>query len=174
MDIILLVIIVLLISIVLYQFKKKRDRSAQLTYIAEKLHSIIANRSSEQLLVMTDDNEVKATLKAINKLLSDNQQIIANYTKTEESMRKMLSNISHDLKTPLTVILGYIEMLHMEETVTEKERKELIEKVHIKTNEVLVLVNKFFDLARIEAGDQDIPITSVNMNEICRENILSF
>lgn len=174
MDIILYVIIVLLISMVLYQFKKKRDLSVELIYITEKLHSIIANRSSEKLLVVTDNNEIKSILREVNKLLSNNQQIIANYTKTEESIRKMLSNVSHDLKTPLTVILGYIEMLYMEEIVNKKERKELIEKVHVKTNEVLELINNFFDLARLEAGDQDIPITRVNINEICRKKILSF
>ena len=74
-------------------------------------------------------------------IISHNRQIIANYNKTEESIRKMLSNISHDLKTPLTVILGYAEMLAMEEKINDEERKELNEKVHVKTNEVLELVN---------------------------------
>ena len=174
MEIILVIIIILLISLILYQFKKNREHRAQLTYISEKLHDIIDNRSSEQLLVMTDDQELKAILRAVNDLLSHNRQIIANYNKTEESMRKMLSNISHDLKTPLTVILGYAEMLAMEEKINDEERKELIEKVHLKTNEVLELVNEFFDLAKLEAGDQDIPLTRVNINEICRKNILSF
>ena len=86
----------------------------------------------------------------------------------------MLSNISHDLKTPLTVILGYAEMLAMEEKINDEERKELNEKVHVKTNEVLELVNEFFDLAKLEAGDQDVPLTRVNINEICRKNNLSF
>ena len=174
MEIILVIIIILLISLIVYQFKKNRELRAQLTYISEKLHDIIDNRSSEQLLVMTDDQELKAILRAVNDLLSHNRQIIANYNKTEESMRKMLSNISHDLKTPLTVILGYAEMLAMEEKINDEERKELNEKVHVKTNEVLELVNEFFDLAKLEAGDQDIPLTRVNINEICRKNILSF
>ena len=174
MEIILVIIIILLISLIVYQFKKKREHRAQLTYISEKLHDIIDNRTSEQLLVMTDDQELKAILRAVNDLISHNRQIIANYNKTEESMRKMLSNISHDLKTPLTVILGYAEMLAMEEKINDEERKELNEKVHVKTNEVLELVNEFFDLAKLEAGDQDIPLTRVNINEICRKNILSF
>ena len=154
--------------------RKKESIRAQLTYISEKLHDIIDNRTSEQLLVITDDRELKAILRAVNDLISHNRQIIANYNKTEESMRKMLSNISHDLKTPLTVILGYAEMLAMEEKINDEERKELNEKVHVKTNEVLELVNEFFDLAKLEAGDQDIPLTRVNINEICRKNILSF
>ena len=174
MEIILVIIIILLISLIVYQFKKKRELRAQLTYISEKLHDIINNRKSEQLLVITDDRELKAILRAVNDLISHNRQIIANYNKTEESIRKMLSNISHDLKTPLTVILGYAEMLAMEEKINDEERKELNEKVHVKTNEVLELVNEFFDLAKLEAGDQDVPLTRVNINEICRKNILSF
>ena len=124
--------------------------------------------------MITDDRELKEILRAVNDLISQNRQIIANYNKTEESIRKMLSNISHDLKTPLTVILGYAEMLAMEEKINDEERKELNEKVYVKTNEVLELVNEFFDLAKLEAGDQDIPLTRVNINEICRKNILSF
>ena len=41
-------------------------------------------------------------------------------------MRKMLSNISHDLKTPLTVILGYTEMLNQDKTISEEERQRLL------------------------------------------------
>ena len=69
MEIILVIIIILLISLIVYQFKKNREHRAQLTYISEKLHDIIDNRSSEQLLVMTDDQELKAILRAVNDLI---------------------------------------------------------------------------------------------------------
>ena len=70
MEIIFVVIIILLLTMTLYQIKKKRELSTQLVYISEKLHSIIYNRSTEQLLVVTDDHEIKALLRAINELLS--------------------------------------------------------------------------------------------------------
>jgi signal transduction histidine kinase len=89
-------------------------------------------------------------------------------------MRKMLSNISHDLKTPLTVVLGYIETMKLDDNIDYEERKALLTKVENKTIEVLELINKFFDLAKLESGDKDIPLTQVNMNEICRKSILAF
>ena len=78
------------------------------------------------------------------------------------------------LKTPLTVVLGYIEMLQLDTAISEEERQRLLSGVHSKTLEVLQLIHQFFDLAKIEAGDTDYPITKINVNEICRKNILSF
>ncbi len=103
-----------------------------------------------------------------------NKKTNANHAKVEISMRKMLSNISHDLKTPLTVILGYTEMLNKDKTMNKEEQHILLEKVHVKTLEVMELIHKFFDLARLESGDKAIEITKVNMNEVCREKILTF
>lgn len=62
-------------------------------------------------------------------------------------MRKMLSNISHDLKTPLTVILGYTETIMVDSNLSAKERRILLSKVQEKTLELLNLINKFFNLA---------------------------
>ena len=103
-----------------------------------------------------------------------NRKTNADHAKVEISMRKMLSNISHDLKTPLTVILGYTEMLNKDKTINEEEQQILLEKVHTKTLEVMELIHKFFDLAKLESGDKAIEMTKVNMNEVCREKILSF
>lgn len=84
-------------------------------------------------------------------------------------MKKMLSNISHDLKTPLTVILGYIEMLQL-----RSEEKIMADKIYEKAMEVLDLINNFFDLARLESGDKKIEIDNINICEICRTTILNF
>ncbi|MGE8203568.1 sensor histidine kinase [Heyndrickxia sp. NPDC080065] len=173
MTIILAIIIVVLVGIIFFQYLEKKAMNTNLTYICEKLQSILDNQTNEKLLVVTDDKYLKSLLVAIDQLLEVNAKMKANYIKTENSMRKMLSNISHDLKTPLTVILGYIEILNVDTTMKQEERNQLLEKLHLKTREVLDLINKFFDLAKLESGDKDIPLTKVNINEICRKNILS-
>ena len=91
---------------------------------------------------MTDDLELQKLLVAINQLLDAKQKTNAD-AKVEISMRKMLSNISHDLKTPLTVILGYTEMLNKDKTINKEEQQILLEKVHTKTLEVMELIHKF-------------------------------
>lgn len=170
----LLVIISILMVIIFLQYKSISMRNENLDYIYHKLNSIITNKTSEKLLVHTEDKYLINILIEINNIISHNQKTMADYIKTENSMKKMLSNISHDLKTPLTVILGYVETLKVDSTLNSEERKVMLLKVHDKTNELLNLINKFFNYAKLESGDHDFPITRVNMNEVCRKNILSF
>ncbi|WP_238883721.1 sensor histidine kinase KdpD [Clostridium sp. YIM B02551] len=174
MIIFLLVIIGILIGVIIFQYLSKSERSKNLKYIEDKLQEITSKGKNGKILVVNDDERIKGLLLEINNLLDYSQKVLVDYRKKEISMRKMLSNISHDLKTPLTVVLGYIETIQLDNNMESEEREELLSKVHNKTLEVIDLMNKFFDLAKLESGDKDIPITRVNMNEICRKNILDF
>jgi len=174
MNILLVILIVILVIIIYVQYKLQKNKSADLKYIHEKLNSIIVNKTSERLLVLTDDKELISVLIEINNILDHNQKILSEYSKAEITIRKMLSNISHDLKTPLTVVLGYIETIKLDNDISSQERGILLSKVENKTKEVLKLINKFFDLAKLESGDTDIQLTRINMNEVCRKNILAF
>ncbi|WCN36319.1 sensor histidine kinase [Aneurinibacillus uraniidurans] len=174
MVVLLSIIIILLLTINYIQFQSRKAQKRNLARMQEKLSSIVTNHTGEKLLLMTDDKELQLLLVEINRLLENNQKNIAAYHKTEQSIRKMLSNISHDLKTPLTVVLGCIEVMVHSSNVTEEERQKLLVTVHDKAIEVLDMINKFFDLARLESGDKDIQVTRVNISEICKKNILDF
>lgn len=174
MMILLLLMIVLLVGIIIFQVRAKKQQNAMIQYMHQKLQAIINEQSSEKILVSTANHELQQLLIAVNALLDHNQKVLATHRKMESSMKKMLSNISHDLKTPLTVVLGYTEMLKLKQSLNEEERQRLLTGVHSKTLEVLKIIHTFFDLAKLEAGDTDYPMTKINVSEICRKNILSF
>lgn len=174
MTIWLVAIIVLLGLLELVQFSARRKRTRQLRYIDGKLNGIMSSGSSERLLLLTDDKELQALLNTMNRLLDRHQQTIAHFNHTELAMRRMLSNISHDLKTPLTVILGYIEALQHQRNRSSEETDRILAKVHGKAEEIVALIHSFFDLARLESGDTELPMTRINLAEICKNNILMF
>ncbi|WP_338453305.1 sensor histidine kinase [Niallia oryzisoli] len=174
MIIFLSIIIITLAGLNFFQYKSGKNHKGNLGYIHTKLKRIIDDQTDEKLLLHTDDKDIKQILIEINRLLEHNQKMMATYNKTEISMRKMLSNISHDLKTPLTVVLGYLEIMMNDVEFSKDETRGLLLKVHRKTLEVLELIKKFFDLAKLESGDKNIPLTRVNMNEVCQKNILHF
>ncbi|MCB2340455.1 sensor histidine kinase [Clostridium estertheticum] len=170
----LIIIIFILICIILFKTNVEKKRNNTLKYIQNKLNKIINENTNEKLLVETEDKEIKKILVEINNLLDFNQKILADYRKKEISISKMLSNISHDLKTPLTVVLGYIETIKLDNNISKDERDLLLSNVYSKALEVIDLINEFFDLAKLESGDKGITISRVNINEICRKSILEF
>ena len=163
-------IIVILLFVIFYQrFLLLRGREKKLKEIARKLGDILENDSDEKVMVFTDDKALMEVMGEINRLLDDRQKIKAGFRREEAASKKMLSNISHDMKTPLTVILGYLEILRL-----KSPKDEALKKTEAKAKQVLELINRFFTLAKLEAGDTDMELKKFAVNELCRENILSF
>ena len=163
-------IVILLLVIILYrQFLFARGMQANLKKISEKLSDILEQDSDEKVMVFTDDQALQDLIGQINWLLLNRQKIKVDYRKQELASKKMLANISHDIKTPLTVILGYLEILRM-----DRKEDEGLQKVEAKAKQVMEMINEFFTLAKLEAGDTAIELTKINISELCRENVLSF
>jgi hypothetical protein len=96
----------------------------------------------KSLLYVTGDAELQRLMTEINRLLDLNLKLSADYNRSQIAMRKMISNISHDLKTPLTVVLGYAEMLNADPNFLQEERTKLLSKIHQKTAKPFLL-NQF-------------------------------
>ncbi|WP_100332221.1 sensor histidine kinase [Bacillus xiapuensis] len=174
MEAFLTVMAAVLLGLNVLQYSRRRKQNRDLCYMYEKLQAIVAEKTGEKLLLATDHQELQKLLVEINHLLEAIQLSNAEHAKVEMSMRRMLANISHDLNTPLTVILGYAEILQTDHSLSEAERQALVQNVRLKTNEVMELIRKFFDLAKLESGDKEIEFARINVNEICRKTILSF
>lgn len=167
-------LLILLIFISYRYYKIQKTIAVDLPYISNKLDKIIKNQSTERLLVMTEEKPLRELLVSINSLLDYHQEYMADGTRLRMSMNRMLSNVSHDLKTPLTVVLGYIEIIQHDRSYTFAEREELLAKVNTKVIEVGNLISKFFDLAKLESNDWPIEMQKININEVCRETILGY
>ncbi len=163
------VIILLLVVILCQQFIYKKGIEIKLKKMSRELSHILENDSNEKVMVFTDNKILIDLCGQINRLLLERQKIKSAFRKQEISSKKMFSNISHDIKTPLTVILGYLEMIRL-----SHEGDQALQKVEVKARQVLELINEFFTLAKLEAGDMKIEVRKININELCRESILSF
>lgn len=159
-----------------------RGTRAKLKEISDKLSNILENDSNEQVMVFTDDKILMELCGQINMLLLDRQKMKADFRKQELSSKKMLANISHDIKTPLTVILGYLEILRLRASsdsesvscIQDGYGDEMLQKVEAKARQVMELIDQFFTLAKLEAGDKKLEMVRININELCRENVLGF
>lgn len=167
----LCICIAVLICIVVYQqFVFRRGIQKQLKEISQKLEKIQDTDSDENIMMFTDEQALMELLVQINRLLENQRKMKVDYRRSQISAKKMLSNISHDIKTPMTVILGYLEIMR----INGDKEDEMLLKVEQKAKRVMELINQFFTLAKLEAGDMELEISRINIWEVCRENILDF
>ena len=163
--------IAVLICIVLYQqFAFRTGTQIKLKKISQKLEEIQDTDSDENVMVFTDNKVLMDLVAQINRLLENQRKVKVDYRRSEISSKKMLSNISHDIKTPMTVILGYLEIMRL----NSSGENEMLLKVEQKAQRVMELINQFFTLAKLEAGDTQITISKIDVCEACRENVLDF
>lgn len=167
----LCICIAVLICIIVYQqFVFRRGIQKQLKEISQKLEKIQDTDSDENIMMFTDEQALMELLVQINRLLENQRKMKVDYRRSQISAKKMLSNISHDIKTPMTVILGYLEIMR----INGDKEDEMLLKVEQKAKRVMELINQFFTLAKLEAGDMELEISRINICEVCRENILDF
>lgn len=153
----------------LKEWSERRRLQRNIREISDKLSHILEEDTEEKVMSFTDSEEIKRLITQVNAVLEDRQRRKAEFIRTEMGSKRMLSNISHDIKTPLTVILGYLEIMQMEENSSP-----FLGKVQDKADQVICMINQFFDLAKLESGDAPLEMERVNLNEACRRNILDF
>lgn len=166
----LICIVVLAVTVLYQQFVFRTGIQKKIKKISEKLKEITDTNSSECVMVFTENKELMELAAQINRLLENHLKVKADYCRSEIASKKMLSNISHDMKTPMTVILGYLEIMRINGTSTD----EMLGKIEQKAENVMELINQFFTLAKLESGDMDIELSRIDACEVCRESILDF
>lgn len=161
-------ILILLVSYILKD-RKYKNQSEQIKYITNKINDIIKNETSEKILVFTEIKEIQDITSSINNLLNYSDSNKIAYENSKLSMMRMISNMSHDLKTPLTTLKGYVEMLKI-----KFNADNMVINIDSRINEILELINNFFDLAKLESGDKILRTNKINLCEICRKNMFVF
>lgn len=91
----------------------------------------------------------------------------------EEEQKQVITNMSHDLRTPLTSILGYIQMAQ-EDDITSEEREELLKVAKERAKRLEILLKDFFDLSIMESIDHHLKAEKINLKSITIDNLMSF
>lgn len=149
---------------------QERNMQKQIAEISGDLQRILDEDTDESVMLFTDDKEIAHLLEQINRVLDERKKVKAEYRKTENAAKKMLANISHDIKTPLTVIIGYLEIMLLHHQYDEKMMTKISDKAH----QLMDLVDQFFTLVKLESGDTLLQMSVISLNEFCRESMLDF
>lgn len=144
--------------------------------IVRDMDDIQQDLSQNQMLHLPiPDRHLKNLLCAMNSALEEIQKERRAYENREREFQKQIENISHDLRTPLTVILGYLKLFRksrLSRPLCQEDLEETLEIVEQKAESMKQLVDAFYDYSRLNAGDYELSLKPVDISRMLRETLL--
>ena len=165
---ILLIIILFLINILLIikiYFMRKSIREIEIS-----LDNILNENTNNLITISSSDKKMKKLASLLNVELKRLRKERLQYENGNQGLKNMVTNISHDMRTPLTVISGYVELINENKEYNEK----YVDIIERKTKELTVLIEELFDYSK--TMDMGIKIAKENccVNEILENTLISY
>lgn len=157
----------------LWTFYKIKQYIRHQDEIKEALEKIYQGNNE----VYIDDNELEGVLKEmaiyINDIAGGFSNAIEESLKSERLKTELITNVSHDIKTPLTSIINYVDLLKKEELQNEKV-KEYIEILDRKSQRLKKLTEDLVEASKVSSGNVKLNIEEINLKELINQSLGEF
>ncbi len=141
--------------------------------ISEELTDITGNLRENRILKQPfPQREMEALLSSINYTLDEVRKERVSYEKREQEFQRQLEDISHDLRTPLTAIQGYLKLIDQDSL--DKEEKEYLEVIRRRSAHLQHLINQFYEFSTLLSGNYKMEFREIDLARMCREQLLGY
>ena len=141
----------------------------QISEISDALEDIKNGNGNRRILAET--HELAAPLAyVLNDIILSYENRLSAYRQTEETNRQLMTSLSHDVRTPLTTLIGYLDAAH-KGIVDGKERDDYIETARRKAHDLKEYIDVLFDWFKLGSNEFSMNISTVDLTELTR-NIL--
>ena len=166
--IIVIEIVIVLLSVCSSALTVRRVKK-QISEISDALEDIKNGNGNRRILAET--HELVAPLAyAINDIILSYEKRLSACHQTDETNRQLMTSLSHDVRTPLTTLIGYLDAAH-KGIVDGKERDEYIETARRKAHDLKEYIDVLFDWFRLGSNEFSMNIAEIDLTELTR-NIL--
>lgn len=143
---------------------------ARVRRLSEGLEQMAGGNYGHRIILAGDDEAARAAMQA-NTLADAVQRDLEAASARERARVRLLANISHDLRTPITSIAGYVDAI---ERGLGEEPARYLSVIASKTDELAQLTDDLFYEARLESGDLDLKLRAIDLAEATRRCLLGF
>lgn len=166
MIILIIILIILLIIAISYLLLLKLS----INKLNNDLNKKINNKSNIILTSNISDKDLNKLINTINNSLKDYQDIQNEYENKSNNLQKMMMNISHDLRTPLTSALGYIDII-LKSDIKNKEEVKNLKIIEDRLKRLSELIDSFFMFSKIISNSDNIVLDDVNIIAVLEKAI---
>ncbi|MBU3208910.1 HAMP domain-containing histidine kinase [Clostridium algidicarnis] len=109
----------------------------------------------------------------INNMKSGLKDSIDSEIKSEKMKTELITNVSHDLKTPLTSIITYVDLIKNED-LTKEERMDYIKVLERKSERLKILIEDLFEASKAASGEVELNIEKVDITSLLKQALAEF
>ena len=171
MNIVLLLIFILVLICVILVVKLYLIKHS-IKEIKNDFTNILESDTNNIITISSSDKDIKALTINLNNNLIELRNQKLKYENGNQELKKIITNISHDLRTPLTAINGYIDLLKEEDI--SKTQEKYLKIVQRKSNELKELTEQLFEFSKTMDVDINIKKENCCINEILEETLISY
>lgn len=169
MELIVFLSIVIALLSVLISFLLIRRVKRQIAEMTDALSDVKNGNGNRRILSAA--NELTAELAyEMNEIIVSYEDRLSVVRQTEETNRQLMTSLSHDVRTPLTTLIGYLDAAH-KGIVTGKDREEYMEIARQKAHDLKEYIDVLFDWFKLNSNEFAMEINQVEAAELTR-NIL--
>ena len=116
----------------------------------------------------------KALIDSINILIVEHHRQKKEYEETRQNFKSMVTTISHDFRTPLTSISGYVQILLDDDEVSYENRQKYLKIIESRAISLSSLIEDFYTVSSIDSLDYPYNLTTISLSEILRAQIAAY
>lgn len=150
-----------------YFFSKPQDHLNEIVNASK----LIANPTVEPIVLVDELKDVESELNSIREKALIDKETVKN---ADRRKNDLLVYLAHDLKTPLTSVIGYLSLLNDEKDISKKLREKYTGIAFNKANHLETLINEFFDVTRYNLSDIDLRKSSINITMLLYQLVSEF
>lgn len=168
-NIYLLIVLALMLLIIVYLISALQHVRTQLTLIKDALEDIKGGNLNRRILA-GENNMIRKICYGINEIAVNNQAQLIRQRQSEQAYKLLMTSLSHDVKTPLASLVGYLEAVENKIVIGE-EKDEYIHVAHEKAHYLKSFVENLFEWVKLDSGEQILHCEKFDLNELSRNII---
>lgn len=172
MSIYIIFLIISLVLIIIFLIYYIISINISIKEIEDNLDIILNNDTNKLITISTNNKRLNRLTTILNTSLRKIRRLEITYKNGNKELQESITNISHDLRTPLTAIKGYIDLIKK-----EKSKKKIVEYLKIienKSEDLVILTEQLYDYSKSLDLKDKLKKEKVCINDILEDTILSY
>lgn len=163
-------ITVLLIFAEYFYQKENRQLAVDLERMAERISSIRDGNYESKEDFTTDDPDIRHMASELEEIRQGMETAVEERTRSERMKVELVANVSHDIKTPLTAIISYIQLLKQEENLPEYVM-DYIRILDEKSDRLKNMVQDVFSVSKAASGQLDVELKEIDFGKLLYQTL---